>query len=113
MDTGTKIAYVLAFAVIGAGLYVWGLRKSVNMRQSTTQMLVNKCANTVLKQLKKKGEITEAEVTKLISGISAGPVWSRQKAVVQNPKTFARTVLEFLVEQRYIEKSGSVYRLKK
>ena len=113
MDLTTKILFVFIFAVLGAGLYIWGLRKSVNMRQDTTRMLLNKCAGIVLKQLKKQNVITEKEVSRLVSGVSAGPAWSRQKAVVQDPKAFARTVLNYLQEQRYIEKSGSGYCLKK
>jgi len=101
---------ILLFAAATAILYAWGLSKSMTQQEDSLAMLRNKCANLVLKKMKQEGTLTKKQVEELIAGVRAGMPWSRQKAVVQDPKAFAEAVLRFLEEQAYIERSGNGYR---
>ena len=103
---------ILVFALVTAILYVWGMRKSATSREDMTRMLQNKCAGIILRQMRRQGELTEADMARLIAGVRAGAPWSRQKAVVGNAEKFAHTVATFLLEQRYIEQTERGYRLR-
>ena len=105
---------VLLFALATAVLYVWGLRKSMGQGADLTRILLNRCGNKVVGYLKKHGTVTEAEIARLIGGVTAGEFWSRKKLTVQEPKKFTGEVIRFLLDQQYIESAGrKTYRLKK
>ena len=103
---------ILVFAAVTALLYVWGLKKAASSREDMTKMLQNKCAGIILRQMRKQGELTEAQIAKLITGVKAGAAWSRQKAMVGNAEKFTKTLVTFLLEQRFIEPSPNGYRLR-
>ena len=105
MSTPQIIIGVLCVAVITAGLYIWGLRKSMNQQQDLQRRLLSACGSRVVKALKKRPAITLDEVAKLLEGISVGPAWSRNKVKVENGKKFAPQVVDFLIDQLYIEKT--------
>lgn len=111
-----KILYivggVLLFALATAVLYTWGLRKSMMQQASTMHRLRTKCANIVVRQLKKQGTLTEKQIVELIKGVKAGEVWSKQKAVVSKPKEFAPQLIEWMIDQRWIVKTEKGYQLK-
>ena len=68
----------------------------------------------VVKALKKKESLSEAEIASLIEGITVGQFWSRQKMKVQSGAKVAPSVITFLLDQQYIEKCGKdSYRRKK
>lgn len=114
MSKGQIFLSILLFALVTAILYVWGLRKSMGQSADLTRILLNRCGNKVLGFLKKHETVTEAEIARLISGVTAGEFWSRKRLVVQEPKQFAGQVIRFLLDQQYIEPAGSkTYRLKK
>lgn len=48
------IIYILLFAVLGAVLYAWGLKKAQNQSVELAKMLYAKCAKVVKKELKRK-----------------------------------------------------------
>ena len=67
-----------------------------------------------VKHLKKHGTVTKAEIAALVDGITVGPFWSRHKVRVQDGKKVAGQVIDFLLDQQYIEPAGGgSYRLKK
>ncbi len=105
MTTSQIILGILAVAVITAGLYIWGLRKSMGQQQDLNRRLLSACGSRVVKALKKQPAITEDEVAALIKGAAAGQVWSRSRLRVEDGKKFAPQVLQFLQQQLYIQQN--------
>ncbi len=95
---------IFLFAVVGAVLYVWGLKKSLNQREKLSQILYNKSANKVLSEFKKKESLSNQEIIEIIEGIKASEFYSRQKAVITDAKTYSKQLTEKMTEQNLIEK---------
>ena len=114
MNTLETILGILAFAVVIAVLYVWGLKKSYTQSAYLERILLSKSAGKVVNYLKKNEEITLSQMAQLCTGVKAGQFWSRQRAMVQNPKTFAPKLAQYMVEQLLLKKvSNGRYRLRK
>ncbi len=114
MSTMQIVVGIAMFAVAGAIVYAWGLKKSMDQQEDLQRSLMSACGSKVVKYLKKHDTITKGEIAELISGISVGPFWSRQKVKIQNGKQAADQVITFLLEQQYLEPAGkNKYRLKK
>lgn len=94
---------VLLFACISAVLYVWGLKKSVRQQDDLTRILICKASVRVVKYLQRNGAISMAEMERQVANVRAGRLWSKQRAVVQNPKIFARQVRDHLLSQQRME----------
>lgn len=104
---------VLLFAVATAILYAWGLGKAVDQQDTLRRNLMRACGSRVVKHLKKYGAVTEKEIAQLVEGVTVGQFWSRNKLKVQDGKKVARQVVDFLLDQQYIETAGKdTYRLK-
>ena len=57
---------------------------------------------------------TADDVEALVEGLTVGPFWSRHKVRVQDGKKVSGQVIDFLLDQQYIEATGDgSYRLKK
>ena len=105
---------ILMFAVAGAVLYIWGLKKSISQGEDLQRMLLSKTGNKVLKYLRKNETITEKEIVGLVAGTQAGQFWSKRRVTVQDPKKFTKQLTEYLFRQQYIEAADKgCYRLKK
>ena len=114
MNTGQILLGIALFAVAAAILYAWGLKKSMDQREDLQRSLMSACGSRVVKHLKKHGAVTKADVARLIDGLTVGPFWSRHKVRVQDGKKVAGQVIEFLLDQQYIERiDGESYHLKK
>ena len=94
---------ILAFAVVTAVLYVWGLRRSAAQASDLERRLLSKGASRVRRRLKTCGVIGERETAALVTGLRASLPWSRRRAAVEDPAEFARRLLAYLTEQRYLE----------
>lgn len=113
MTTPQIIVGILAVALVTAGLYLWGLRKSLDQQEDLNRKLLAACGSRVVNTLKKQPTITVDEAARLIEGVTVGQVWSRSRLRVENGKQFAPQVLEFLCQQLYIEKTADgSYKLK-
>ena len=107
------IAGILLFALASAILYAWGLAKAADQEDTLHRNLMHACGSRVLKQLKKQEIVTEAEIARLIEGVAVGQFWSRNKMKVQDGKSVAPEVIDFLLDQQYIEPAGGkTYRRK-
>jgi hypothetical protein len=103
---------ILLFAAVTMLLYLWGMRKTLSRGRDLSRMLTGKCANKVLKYLKKNETISSSEMEKLVSDVTAGEVWSRRRAKVQEPKTFTVGLIQWMLTQHYIESApAGRYRL--
>ena len=77
------------------------------------RILLNKCAGTVVKYLRKHGKITQKEIPPLIQGVRAGMFWSKNRVRVQDPAAFAPKLVGYMLEQQLLEDTGGLrYRLK-
>lgn len=114
MTVGQIMLGIALFAIAGAVLYVWGLKKSVNQREDLQRSLLSACGSRVVRRAKKQGGITRAEIAALIEGLSVGPFWSRSRVRVQSGEKAADQVIAFLLGQQYLEAAGDdTYRVKK
>ena len=114
MSTGQIILGIRLFAVAGAILYAWGLKKSMDQQEDLQRSLMYACGSRVVRHLKKHGTVTKVEVAALVDGLTVGPFWSRHKVRVQDGNQVAGQVIAFLLDQQYIETiDGGSYRLKK
>ena len=113
MTIGQILLGVAMFAAVTALLYVWGMKKALDQGEDMTRSLLSACGSRVVKQLKKQETISKAEITRLIEGVTVGQFWSRNKMKVQDGKSVAPQVIEFLLDQQYIESAGQdIYRRK-
>lgn len=114
MSIGEIILGILLFAIAAAILYVWGLKKSMNQKEDLERRLMSACGSRVVKHLKKHGTVTKSEIAALIDGMTVGPAWSRRKLRVQDGAKVSGQVIDFLLDQQYMEAAeGGSYRLKK
>ena len=114
MNLLETILGILVFAVVVAGLYLWGLKKSYTQRADLERILLNKSAGKVVQYLKKNETITLSQMARLCAGVTVGQFWSRQKAAVEDAESFAPKLAQYMVEQLLLEEySGGRYRLRK
>ena len=114
MTTGQIILGIALFAVAGAIVYAWGRKKTIDQQEDVERSLMSACGSRVMKYLKQHDTVSKAEVARLIEGMTVGPFWSRRKVKVQDGKLVAGQVIDFLLDQQYIEKAGGGnYRRKK
>ena len=114
MSTPHIIIGILLFAAATAILYAWGLSKSAHQQQDMARNLLHACGSRVVKYLKKHDTITEKQIAKEIDGVKIGQFWSKKKLQVQDGRKLSKQVIEFLLDQQYIESAGKdAYRLKK
>lgn len=106
-----KVAEVVLVALAVAVLYVWGMKKSMTQNQDMMMQLTNKCAAIVIKQLKKQGHMTMKEIERAISKVKAGPWWSQQKAIVQDPSAFGKDLTAYMIDNGWIVRRGSRFML--
>lgn len=103
MNLWSTILGIVMFAAATAVLYVWGLKKSFGQQEDMSRALLHACGSKVLRHLKKHGTVSREEVAGLIEGTIVGPMWSRQRMKVQSGKDYAPQVIDFLVDQQYIQ----------
>lgn len=98
---------ILAFALVTALLYVWGLRKSMTQAADLEHILLSKCAARVLAYLKHHSTITQKEIARQIQTVKAGQFWSRRQVQVQDARTFAKKLTQYMLEQQLLEPAGN------
>ena len=113
MSTGQMILGILAFALVTAILYVWGLRRSMTQSADLERILLSKSAGKVVHYLKGHDQIDLAQMAQLCAGVKAGQFWSRRRVAVQDSRAFAPRLARYMVDQQLLEElSGGRYRLK-
>lgn len=95
---------ILLFAAATAVLYVWGMKKSLDQRQKLADILYNKCANKVLAAFKEKDSLSAFDIEKIITSVKVSEFYSRQKAVIENPKTYFKMLIEKMYTDNLISK---------
>ena len=95
------VIYILMFAVLGAVLYAWGLKKAQSQSQELARMLYAKCCKIVKKELKKKEYLRKNEIEQLIKDVQVGQFYSKNKMGVTNPKEFINPFLEYMTKNDF------------
>lgn len=113
MNLPEIILWMLAFAVVTAIIYGWGLAKSRDRQRDLLAVLYGKGETLIKRLLKKNGSMSPAELEKALSGTRASLFYSRgQQAVVNDPKVFTAELLRLMTEKNVIVEDGPNYRLK-
>lgn len=97
------VLWILVFAVLGAGLYVWGLRKSMTQQQDLMKILYQRSAHRVLRVLKKQPTISKDEIEDAITNVTASEFYSKNRAVVSDKKEFAKALIQQMLEMQLLE----------
>lgn len=105
---------ILLFAAVTAVLVIWGMRKAYFQKETLAKMLLSKSADKVMGYLKTHDTVTEPEMRKLVTGITAGEFLSRNRAVVQDDPAFTARLIDVMMRDGLIEQvdNRSVYRRK-
>lgn len=91
MSTPQIILGILAFALITAVLYVWGLHKSMTQQQDLERILLNKSAQKVISYLKKHESISLEEIARLCQGVKAGSSGPARRPQYKIPRPLPRS----------------------
>ena len=93
-------------SVAAAILYAWSLKKSLDQQEDLERSLMSACGSRVVKYLKKHDTITVREVEQQIAGVTVRQFWSRKRLTVQDPAKVSGQVIDFLLDQQYIQPAG-------
>ena len=107
MEWWQIVLWILIVAVITAGLYAWGVKKSMEQQQNLFRMLYQKGSDKVLHYLKKHDTITIKEMEELVRDIRAGEFHSKNKAVVTKPHEFCLQLVERMTGRGFLEETVS------
>ena len=110
------LPYLLAFMVITAVLYTWGLYRAQNAAKDDAALLKAKGVARVRRTVKKRGSCTRAQLREAVRDLSAGRPFSRRRIAVTDPDPFLKEVLAYMVDQRILsvkqERGENVYSLR-
>ena len=108
---------ILLFAFATAFIYGWGIIKQHNQTRDLSRVLFSKGVDRVNRYLKTHDTITAREMEGLVKGMRASLFYSRNQAVVMDPKDFVRQLTAYMTEYHLLveERSGkeTVYRKNK
>lgn len=112
MDWWKIIVGVIAFAIVTAILYIWGLRKQIDQTKDLNNLLMAKGIKIVKDYLKCHDFIRISDISGSMFGLTAKRFYSRNKIVVKDGDQFAKDVFKYMTKTgQLIEESGR-YRLK-
>lgn len=111
------LPYLLAFMVITAALYVWGLYRAQTAARDDADLLKAKGVARVRRMVKGKDGCTRTQLREAVLDLSAGRPFSRRRIAVTDPDLFLQEVLDYMVDQRILsvktERGVEVYFLRK
>lgn len=111
------ILYILMFAVMGALLYMWGLKRSQNQQMQMIQKLYIKCEKIVRNEFKQKDYLLKKDIEKLIVDVKVGEFYKRNKLGVTQPKEFTNAFVDYMIRKGSLQeetvKGKKMYCLKK
>lgn len=110
------LPYLLAFMVITAVVYAWGLYRAQTAARDDAALLKAKGVTRVRRAVKKQGSCTRDQLRKAVTDLSAGRPFSRRRIAVTDPDSFLKDVLAYMVDQRILsvkqERGEDVYSLR-
>lgn len=106
------IVYILMFAVATVIVFSWGIIKEQNKSRDLMSQLYKKAENNVLKAFKRKDVLSRKDIENEVKNVKASLFYSRDKMVVQNPKSFTKSLINTMINNNVIEKTTDGYILK-
>ena len=106
------IVYILMFAVATVIVFSWGIIKEQNKSKDLMSQLYKKAENNVLKAFKQKDVLSRKDIENEVKNVKASLFYSRDKMVVQNPRSFTKSLINTMINNNVIEKTTDGYILK-
>lgn len=106
------IIYILMFALATVIVFSWGIIKEQNKSRDLMNQLYKKAENNVVKAFKRKDVLSRKDIENEVKNVKASLFYSRDKMVVQNPRSFTKSLINTMINNNVIEKTTDGYILK-
>ena len=106
------IIYILMFAAATVIVFSWGIIKEQNKSRDLMNQLYKKAENNVVKAFKRKDVLSRKDIENEVKNVKASLFYSRDKIVVQNPRSFTKSLINTMINNNVIEKTTDGYILK-
>ena len=106
------IIYILMFAAATVIVFSWGIIKEQNKSRDLINQLYKKAENNVVKAFKRKDVLSRKDIENEVKNVKASLFYSRDKMVVQNPRSFTKSLINTMINNNVIEKTTDGYILK-
>ena len=106
------IIYILMFAAATVIVFSWGIIKEQNKSRDLMNQLYKKAENNVVKAFKRKDFLSRKDIENEVKNVKASLFYSRDKMVVQNPRSFTKSLINTMINNNVIEKTTDGYILK-
>ena len=106
------IIYILMFAAATVIVFSWGIIKEQNKSRDLMNQLYKKAENNVVKAFKRKDVLSRKDIENEVKNVRASLFYSRDKMVVQNPRSFTKSLINTMINNNVIEKTTDGYILK-
>ena len=109
MSMSTIILGIIAFAVVTAIVYVWGLMKAMKQENILEQRLMIKCSKKIEKYIDKHGRVEALEIKYIIDGEKVGIIYSKGRLGVEDAEKFSTILIDYMIEKDIIVRKGDSY----
>ena len=106
------IIYILMFAAATVIVFSWGIIKEQNKSRDLMNQLYKKAENNVVKAFKRKDVLSRKDIENEVKNVKASLFYSRDKMVVENPRSFTKSLINTMINNNVIEKTTDGYILK-
>ena len=106
------IIYILMFALATVIIFSWGIIKEQNKSRDLMNQLYKKAENNVVKAFKRKDVLSRKDIENEVKNVKASLFYSRDRMVVQNPRSFTKSLINTMINNNVIEKTTDGYILK-
>lgn len=100
------------FAAATVIVFSWGIIKEQNKSRDLMNQLYKKAENNVVKAFKRKDVLSRKDIENEVKNVKASLFYSRDKMVVQNPRSFTKSLINTMINNNVIEKTTDGYILK-
>ena len=100
------------FALATVIIFSWGIIKEQNKSRDLMNQLYKKAENNVVKAFKRKDVLSRKDIENEVKNVKASLFYSRDKMVVQNPRSFTKSLINTMINNNVIEKTTDGYILK-
>ena len=111
------LPYLLAFMVITAVVYAWGLYRAQTADRDDKALLESKGASRIPRARREKGPMTRAQLRPRVEGLTASHPLFQRGIAGTDPDPVPDALLTYLVEQRFVsvrkERGTELYELRK
>lgn len=103
MNILMTIVQILSVAFVVMFLYAWGYVKQQRQAEDLLKQLEIKAKKKILMALKKNGAMTKRELEGEVLNLKASLFFSKNKAIIKDPRTITETVINQLKDSGIID----------